>query len=113
MPVSDETIAKLADPATQAIEVPDLVREATGVRPHLQIDLTDPPTPPCAIVGELALFGIDADQAMQKLGRTVARALEGEDVTALATEALAEADQVAKEMPAPVADPVDDAKAVR
>jgi hypothetical protein len=92
-------LKKLADPATKAPEACELVRDLAGQMPHLTIDITDPPTPPCASVGELGVYGIDPDEAMQKLARTVARVLEGEDVEQLAAAADAELDIVRAEMP--------------
>jgi hypothetical protein len=86
--------AELSDPAAapeRLVEVMNAV--IPGVRVELVIDLTDPPTLPRAVLGELEASGENADDAVRALASAVAGDIHAQAVAvavARATEPLKE-----------------------
>lgn len=69
----DEILAELEDPAATPERVTAaLAAIADAPRVELRIDITDPPTPPRAFVGDIEATGKTADDAVLELGALVA-----------------------------------------
>lgn len=73
--MTEAKLRRLENPAADPVDVSDLILEAAGRPPALQIDITDPPSPIVGRVGELAVQAATADQATRALGRELARAI--------------------------------------
>jgi hypothetical protein len=77
----------LLELGASATAAPELIADVAGERPTLIVDITDPPTPPRAVVGDLEVTGKDADDAMTKLGAELARGIRADEAAAVDAKA--------------------------
>lgn len=87
--LDDQKLAQLDSALTPIPELADLLAEATGWRPHVRVDITDPPTPIGVIVGELEATAPSADAAMRVVAPAAARAIRAARTAGAGVEGVA------------------------